>query len=59
MRKAFHVRCETLTGHGTNSGKSNHFSESFSTRPRVLRCYWRAGDHEIDQDGLAKRLPYG
>jgi hypothetical protein len=57
--KAFHVRCETLTGHGTNSGKSNHFSKSCSTRLRVLRCNWRAADREIDQDGLAKRSPCG
>ena len=33
--KAFDVRRQPLTGDGTESGKSNHFSKSCSTRLRV------------------------
>ena len=55
--KAFDVRRQPLTGDGTESGKSNHFSKSCSTRLRVLRCSCRAGYREINQGSLAKRSP--
>jgi hypothetical protein len=57
--KAFHVRRQPLTGGGTESGKSNHFSKSSSTRLRVLRSSCRAGYREINQGSLAKRSPSG
>jgi hypothetical protein len=52
--KALHIWRQTLTGDGTKSSKSNHFSKCCSTRLRVLRC--RAGDREINQGDLAKQL---
>ena len=43
----------TLTGDGTKSRKSNHFSKGPSTGLRVLRWSCRAGYREINQDSLA------
>jgi hypothetical protein len=57
--KAFHVRRQPLTGDGTESGKSYHFSKSSSARLRVLRCSCGAGYREINQGSLAKRSPSG
>jgi hypothetical protein len=52
--KALYIWRQTLTGDGTKSGKSNHFSKCCSTGLRVLRC--RAGDREINQGDLAKQF---
>ena len=42
----------TLTGDGTKSRKSNHFSKGPSTGLRVLRCSCRAGYREINRRQL-------